>query len=642
MGYAYALSPGKERDSALSSIKTGFKECTETLKKIESEFESSIGTIAIEMKGIQGFARICPGDVFEITIKYGENQKWKSRGKILKDGVNQLWEHQSVVFKALLEETLSIKAVEVKGLGKKTVLGNKVCETRNLFSPHPQLMTINLNSLGTLKLNLIITWNPVNGVSSNECNLMSKLTLSKSSTSLFGSMRSLPGLFSSSSLSSRSKSGTLPTHRSSTLILNSHNSPSSAIITDPFDQSFLQGSNLMRLNSPLGDYPGKNNNNRMKKSQSAMAGISMKSTNSDHSTSSSGSTNSSIHLTGGSSGFASGSSYCSGSASVPGSALTSPDTESAPIFSSYLPDVPVRHPHSMSQQHSSHNHHQQLHVPRVNALHRLSIHLNPRSTFALNGSDNNNGHVYAQPTNVMTRKQHQNQQQFLSASVSNLTRVDSALLNKRPRPLSQIMEHNSYGQVVVNQNGQHQHHWITQFNNNVSQQNTLSSISSFKPSSLSTTTLTNSGASSGNQQNQHHYYQSCSSSSANNNYPPNMSQQSRRSILDSQSHSRSFHDDSIIEAADEDTDCSSDLTDGSPEKGSLSRRSRRSSDGPLYSTEDLLDDDFEAATSFMTQEERDSKGSLSGNPYFSSGFTEGSPVKASLCHEWKYYPFSLK
>ena len=36
-----------------------------------------------------------------------------------------------------------------------------------------------------------------------------------------------------------------------------------------------------------------------------------------------------------------------------------------------------------------------------------------------------------------------------------------------------------------------------------------------------------------------------------------------------------------MEAADENTDCSSDLTDGSPEKVSPSRRSRRSSDGDV-------------------------------------------------------------
>lgn len=53
---------------------------------------------------------------------------------------------------------LLIKAVEVRVLGKTVMIGNKVCETKDLFSPHPQLMTVNLNPSGSLKLNLVITW----------------------------------------------------------------------------------------------------------------------------------------------------------------------------------------------------------------------------------------------------------------------------------------------------------------------------------------------------------------------------------------------------------------------------------------------------------------------------------------------------
>lgn len=310
MGYAYALSPGRERDAALSSIKIGYKECTENLARIESELESSIGTLLIEMKGIQGFARICPGDVFEITVKYGPSQKWKSRGKILKDGLNQFWENQQVVFKALLGEVLNIKAVEVRGLGKNITLGNKLCETKNLFSAHPQLMTINLNAIGTLKLNLVVTWNPLHGVSAESS---IKSPLSRSSTSLFGSMRSLPTLFGGSTLSigglgtSGSKgirSGTLPTQRSTDFL---HHSESSHGIAP----TFLSASSGLR----------------MRKSKSAIP-VTVKS-NTD--STSSGSTSSSLHLTT-SSGFGSGSSNYSGCTSMPGSTLTSPDTESAPII----------------------------------------------------------------------------------------------------------------------------------------------------------------------------------------------------------------------------------------------------------------------------------------------------------------------
>ena len=538
-----------------------------------------MGSILIEMKGIQGYARICPGDVFEISIKYGSEQKWKTKGKVLKDGINQLWEHQSVMFKALLEEEICIKAVEVKSLGKKVVLGNKLCDTRHLFSPHPQLMTINLNNIATLKLNLIITWNPLHGVPTNEYNLKSQLS-SKSCNSLFGSIRSLSGLFSSTSLSTGNRLGTLTSHRASTLVLNtSGNSPS--MITDPFDLSFPSSSGIV--------YPAvsgfqsyvERKKNRMKKSHSAIAGISIKSSNSDHSTSSSGSTSSSSNPFtgrgggGGSSGFASGES-CLGS--VPGSTLTSPDTESAPIFTS---NGAVIHRHPSLHHPLLHHHRQQekleSHSP-VNPTsfhqehHHYSMHHQPQR-FAMN----RNQTIYAQPTTQGVhhhfRRENQQHQQFLSASVSNLTRTDSALLNKKPRPLSQVMEQNTknYHQVV--------NHLQQQNHRQESQQNTLSSVSSLLPSS-GRQTLTNSiSARNSNNKNHLEQHQHYYCNSINNNYGFT---EMRTSFMDN-----GFQDDSIIEAADENTDCSSDLSDGSPEKASLSRRSRRSSDdGAAFNEEE--------------------------------------------------------
>ena len=106
--------------------------------------------------GIQGFARLCPGDVFEITIKHGL-QKWKTRGKVGKDGT-QSWDFPRASFRGLLGEVMYIKAAEVKTLGKQVLLGNKFCEITELLSPHPQLMTVNLNPSGSLKLSVLVRW----------------------------------------------------------------------------------------------------------------------------------------------------------------------------------------------------------------------------------------------------------------------------------------------------------------------------------------------------------------------------------------------------------------------------------------------------------------------------------------------------
>lgn len=57
--------------------------------------------------GIAGFARLCPGDVFEIVVRHGV-QKWKSRGMVNKDAT-QTWDHEACIFKGLLGDILHVK-----------------------------------------------------------------------------------------------------------------------------------------------------------------------------------------------------------------------------------------------------------------------------------------------------------------------------------------------------------------------------------------------------------------------------------------------------------------------------------------------------------------------------------------------------
>lgn len=325
MAYAYTMSNGPERDSALSSVRSGYKECTETLCFLESRLEAMLGTFHLQMKGIQGFARLCPGDVFEITIKHGDSQKWKTRGKILKSG-EQSWDHQATIIKALIEDKLTIKAVEVRGLGKNITLGVKTCETKDLFSARPQLMTINLNSVGTLKLNLIITWNPLH-TSTTDSIGPSGSTLSRtSSSSLLGSRSSLtlPSLFSPSSYSKAKLSATLPPPRITEIIdadyyihrTSSHPpSSTSSSTSSPANGGINAAHHGVDMNISSGH-----------------CGSSSHSEETTPTSTSSGSRGSSLHLTvtsGFGSASGSASSYC-GSTSVPNSTLTSPETEIPP------------------------------------------------------------------------------------------------------------------------------------------------------------------------------------------------------------------------------------------------------------------------------------------------------------------------
>lgn len=143
-----------------SNSKTTIKEFIENIDKIEAEFESYMGTLLFTIEDIQGFARVCQGDVFEISIRYGDADKFKTRISVLKDN-RQKCDSRQIVFKARIADPLAIKAYECKGLGKRVLLGHKLCETRDLFTARSQVMTISLNQTGSIKLNLIVTWNPL-------------------------------------------------------------------------------------------------------------------------------------------------------------------------------------------------------------------------------------------------------------------------------------------------------------------------------------------------------------------------------------------------------------------------------------------------------------------------------------------------
>lgn len=197
-----------------------------------------------------GFARLCAGDVFEITIKCGEKQKWKCKGKILKDNV-QSWDSTQQIFRPNLADQLSIKAVELRGLGKKLCLGSKNCEIKDLFSARPQLMSICLNTTGTLKLHLIVTWNPLHEPKTSMNGALSSSIQGSTLTNGSSLTKSKSFTASSSSLFSRFTSGGGGTNNSSTYSTLNLSNPAH----HSYGQSFT-GSNNALFNKTL------NNNNK--------------------------------------------------------------------------------------------------------------------------------------------------------------------------------------------------------------------------------------------------------------------------------------------------------------------------------------------------------------------------------------------
>ncbi|XP_067147018.1 rho family-interacting cell polarization regulator 2 isoform X2 [Apteryx mantelli] len=159
MKQAFAMSPAsKAARESLTEINRSYKEYTENMCTIEAELENLLGEFCIKMKGLAGFARLCPGDQYEIFMRYGR-QRWKLKGKIEVNG-KQSWDGEEMVFLPLIVGLISIKVIEVKGLATHILVGSVTCETKDLFAARPQVVAVDINDLGTIKLNLEITWYP--------------------------------------------------------------------------------------------------------------------------------------------------------------------------------------------------------------------------------------------------------------------------------------------------------------------------------------------------------------------------------------------------------------------------------------------------------------------------------------------------
>uniref|UniRef100_A0A8D2ZEN2 FAM65 N-terminal domain-containing protein n=1 Tax=Scophthalmus maximus TaxID=52904 RepID=A0A8D2ZEN2_SCOMX len=154
---AFNLATGsKEARESLSEANKGYRECTEHMCSLESELESQMGEFHVKMKGLAGFARLCAGDQYEVLMRYGR-QRWRLRGRVEVSN-KQIWDSEEYIFMPLVTELLSIKVTELKSLANHVVVGSVSCEMLDLFCPLPQTLAVDINDLGTVKLNLEVTW----------------------------------------------------------------------------------------------------------------------------------------------------------------------------------------------------------------------------------------------------------------------------------------------------------------------------------------------------------------------------------------------------------------------------------------------------------------------------------------------------
>lgn len=148
----------REARESLSEANKGYRECTEHMCSLESELESQMGEFHVKMKGLAGFARLCAGDQYEVLMRYGR-QRWRLRGRVEVSN-KQMWDSEEYIFLPLVTELLSIKVTELKSLANHVVVGSVSCEMLDLFCPLPQTLAVDINDLGTVKLNLEVTWSP--------------------------------------------------------------------------------------------------------------------------------------------------------------------------------------------------------------------------------------------------------------------------------------------------------------------------------------------------------------------------------------------------------------------------------------------------------------------------------------------------
>ncbi|KAK2854073.1 hypothetical protein Q5P01_006734 [Channa striata] len=178
----------KEARESLSEANKGYRECTEHMCSLESELESQMGEFHVKMKGLAGFARLCAGDQYEVLMRYGR-QRWRLRGRVEVSN-KQMWDSEEYIFLPLITDLLSIKVTELKSLANHVVVGSVSCEMLDLFCPLPQTLAVDINDLGTVKLNLEVTWSPFDKDDQTSCtSTVSKRLLSNQSPPDTPSMR---------------------------------------------------------------------------------------------------------------------------------------------------------------------------------------------------------------------------------------------------------------------------------------------------------------------------------------------------------------------------------------------------------------------------------------------------------------------
>ncbi|XP_061641481.1 RIPOR family member 3 isoform X2 [Phyllopteryx taeniolatus] len=169
MKRAFSLTPStRESRESLLELGRNHRDSVQDMSAMEGELEVLLGELHVKMKGLIGFARLCPGDQYEVVLQLGR-QRWRIRGRIQSDDA-QSWDEEEMLFLPHINHNFEIKVSEAKGLVWQLV-GTVTCASAHFFVATPQLMLVDITQLGTIKLQLEVTWNPLD--SSEKVGLLS-------------------------------------------------------------------------------------------------------------------------------------------------------------------------------------------------------------------------------------------------------------------------------------------------------------------------------------------------------------------------------------------------------------------------------------------------------------------------------------
>ncbi|XP_037535859.1 RIPOR family member 3 [Nematolebias whitei] len=184
MKRAFSLSPSTRASrESLLELGRNHRHSLQDMSALEGELEILLGELNIKMKGLIGFARLCPGDQYEVVVRLGR-QRWRIRGRIQSDD-SQSWDEEEMVFLPHISQDFEIKVMEAKGLGWLLV-GMVTCASVDFFVARPQLMLVDVTELGTIKLQLEVTWNPFDGGEKLRPQSVSRQSVSSRKGSVYG------------------------------------------------------------------------------------------------------------------------------------------------------------------------------------------------------------------------------------------------------------------------------------------------------------------------------------------------------------------------------------------------------------------------------------------------------------------------